>query len=81
MPSVARFDHVSELLTSLDPEAIWKHAPEAERRTLVEDLVDSVHSQPDHLTVQVAGAPPIVATLAEAELRAGIKPVVSERGT
>ena len=78
--AVERFDQVSELLTSLDLEAIWEHATEAERRTLVEDLVDSVHIYPDHLTVQVAGAPPIVVTLAEVGLRAGTKPVVSEGG-
>ena len=75
-----RFDQVSELLTSLDLETIWEHATEAERRTLVEDLVDSVHIYPDHLTVQVAGALPIVVTLAEVGLRAGTKPVVSEGG-
>ncbi len=75
-----RFDQVSELLASLDFDAIWERATETERRTLVEDLVDSVHIYPDHLTVQVAGAPPIVVTLAEVGLRAGTKPVVSEGG-
>jgi len=74
-----RFDQVSELLTSLDLESIWEHATDAERRTLVEDLVDSVHIYPDHLSVQVAGAPPIVVTLAEVGLRAGTKPVVGYR--
>ena len=75
-----RFDEVSDLLNSLDLESISDHAMDAERRTLVEDLVDSVHIYPDHLSVQVAGAPPIVVTLAEVELRAYTKPVVSEGG-
>ena len=78
--AIEKFAQVSELLASLDLESIWEHATEVERRTLVEDLVDSVHIYPDHLTVQVAGAPPIVVTLAEVGLRAGTKPVVSEGG-
>ena len=49
-----QFDQVSELLTNLDLESIWEQATESERRTLVEDLVDSIHIHPDHLSVQVA---------------------------
>jgi len=78
--AAARFDQMSELLTNLDLEAVRERATDAERRILVADLVDSVHIYPDHISVQVAGAPPIVVTLAEVGLRAGTKPVVSEGG-
>jgi hypothetical protein len=47
-------------------------------RILVEDLVDSVFIDPDQITVQVAGAPPILVTLEEVVLTQGCKPVVSE---
>ena len=46
----------------------------AERRILVEDLVDSVRFDPDRLTVHVEGAPPILVTLNEVGLHAGSRP-------
>jgi len=73
-----KFDEITEILASLDFDAIWAHATAAEQRTLVDDLVDAVRIFPDRLTVQVAGAPPILVTLDEVGLRPGIKPVVSE---
>jgi site-specific DNA recombinase len=72
------FELVTELLATMDLEAIWNEASLVERRTLVEDLVDSIRIYPDRLTVQVTGAPPILVTLDEVGLRGGIKPVVSE---
>jgi hypothetical protein len=45
------FDQVAELLATMDLEAIWNEATPAERRTLVEDLVDSVCIYPDRITV------------------------------
>jgi hypothetical protein len=50
----------------------------AERRFLVEDLVDSVRFYPDRLTVQVASALPFLVTLEEVGLPAGSEPLVSE---
>jgi site-specific DNA recombinase len=75
-----RFDQVAEVLAALDLDTIWDEATETERRTLVADLVDSVHFYPDQITVQVVGAPPILVTLAEVGLRAGTRTVVSEGG-
>jgi hypothetical protein len=72
------FELVTELLASMDLDEIWNEASLVERRTLVEDLVDSIRIYPDRLTVQVTGAPPILVTLDEVGLRGGIKPVVSE---
>jgi hypothetical protein len=49
-----------------------------ERRFFVEDLVNSVRSYPDRLTVQLASALPFLVTLEEVGSTAGSKPVVSE---
>jgi hypothetical protein len=76
--AVDQFGHVTPFLSELDLESIWEEATVAERRNFVEDLVDSVHFYPDRLTVQVAGAPPILVTLEEVGLHAGSKPVVLE---
>jgi site-specific DNA recombinase len=73
-----KFDQVAEQLASMDVERIWNEASPTERRTLVEDLVDSVFIYPDQITVQVAGAPPFVIALDEVGLTQGCKPVVSE---
>jgi hypothetical protein len=73
-----RFDEVASLLATTDFEQILKVATEPERRVLVEDLIDSVCIYPDQITVQVAGAPPILVTLDEAGLTQGCKPVASE---
>ena len=75
-----QFDEVSSLLADLNLESMWDEANLAERRILIEDLVDSVNIFPDRLTVQVVGAPPILVTLQEVGLSQGCKPVVSEAG-
>ncbi len=74
----SRFDHVAQLLADLNVDQLWERADSKERRTLVEDLIDSVRIYPDRLTVQVVGAPPIIVALDEVGLRGGIKTVVSE---
>jgi len=76
--AIDQFDHVAALLAELDLETLWEEATVSERRILVEDLVDSVRFYPDRLTVQVAGAPPILVTLEEVGLHPGSRPVVSE---
>jgi hypothetical protein len=73
-----KFEHVAALLNDMDLDALWEEASLAERKILIEDLVDSVNIFPDRLTVQVAGAPPILVTLQEVGLNQGCKPVVSE---
>jgi len=73
-----KFDEVAVLLGDMDVDQIWNAATSEERKTLIEDLVDSVCIFPDQLTVQVAGAPPILVTLDEVGLTQGCKPVVSE---
>ncbi len=60
---------------------IWDHASTAERRVIVEELIESVTIYADRLEVNVAGAPPLLVTLAEVGLRdPGTGPVVSEGG-
>jgi site-specific DNA recombinase len=76
--AVDRFDQVAALLAEFDVDRLWDAATPAERRTLVEDLVDSIWTYPDRITVQVAGAPPFIVALAEVGLRQACKPVVSE---
>ena len=75
-----RFDAVAQLLAELDVEEIWSHANASERRILLDDLLDSIRIFPNRLTVQVAGAPPILVTLEEVGLRSGGRSVVSETG-
>jgi hypothetical protein len=73
-----RFEHIARLLAELDFAELWESANARERRSLVEDLIDSVRIFPDTLTVQMVGAPPIIMTLDEVGLHGGITPVVSE---
>jgi site-specific DNA recombinase len=78
--AVDKFDQIAALVVNLDLERLWNVANPTERRTLVEDLVDSVCIYPDRITVQVAGAPPFIVALDEVGLTQGCKPVVSETG-
>jgi hypothetical protein len=74
-----RFEEVAALLATLDIDAVWDATTTAERRVLVEDLVDSVLIHPDRLVVQISGAPPLLVTLAEVGLRdTGTRSSVSE---
>ena len=75
-----RFEDAAQLLASFDFDEVWEEATLDERRTIVEDLVDSVFFYPNQVMVQVLGAPPILVTLEEARLRIGTKPGVSEEG-
>lgn len=54
-----RFEDVAAVLAQLDAEAIWEAATESERRVLVEELLSEISLFPDHLEVEVAGAPRI----------------------
>jgi hypothetical protein len=76
--AVEKFDRIAELLVNFDVKRIWDTATDAERWTLVKDLVDSVCIYPDHLTVQVAGVPPFIVALNEVGLKQTGITVVSE---
>lgn len=77
----SRFDEVAELLRQIDVEDLWAAGTPAERRVLVEELIEAVMVFPDHLEVRVVGAPPLNVTLAEVGLReGGTRTCVSERG-
>jgi hypothetical protein len=75
-----RFEGASQLLATFDLDEVWEEATADERRTIINDLVDSVFFYPDQVMVQVLGAPPILVTLKEAGLRVGTRSVVSEGG-
>ena len=68
-----RFAEASGVLADFDLDEIWDEATADERRTIVEDLLDSVLFYPYQLMVQVLGAPPILVTLEEAGLRVGTR--------
>jgi site-specific DNA recombinase len=75
------FDGVALAMRELSIAAIWEEATPAERRILIEDLIDGVLVYPDHLQVKVSGAPPLNVTLAEVGLKdPGTKRSVSEGG-
>ncbi len=77
----ARFSEVAQLLTQIDVETVWEAGTPGERRILVEELIEAVVVFPDHLEVQVVGAPPLNVTLAEVGLRdSGTERSVSEGG-
>jgi len=66
------------LLSDLDVDLFWAEATEAERKVLVEDLVDEIRLYGDRILVQVAGAPPIIVMPEEVGLRANSRSIVSE---
>jgi Recombinase zinc beta ribbon domain/Recombinase len=66
---VERFEQVAALLRQLDIATVWSAASDAERRVLVEELVDAVTVFPDHLEVTVGGAPPINVLYGEVGLK------------
>ncbi len=76
-----RFDQVAALLADTDLAQAWDLATPAERSVLVEELVEAVIVFPDHLEVQIAGAPRLNVTFAEVGLRdPGTRTSVSEGG-
>jgi len=65
----ARFEEVAALLGELDVERFWEAATQAERRVLIEELVESVAFFPDHLEIVVAGVPKLNVLLSEVGLK------------
>ena len=72
------FDHVTSSLVDLNFELPWEEATITGQGVLIEDLVNSVNTFPNQLTVQVVGAPPILVTLQEVGLNRSSKPVASQ---
>jgi hypothetical protein len=57
------------ILTDLDIESVWRAAEIDERRVLVDELVEWVTVFPDHLEVNVTGAPTLNVLLSEVGLK------------
>lgn len=64
-----KFEQVAAILMALDIDQLWQAATDAERRTLIEELVQHVAIFPDHLEVTVAGAPRLNVLLSEVGLK------------
>lgn len=63
-----RFEDVATVLAELDAAEIWEAATQAERRVLVEELLAEIALFPDHLEVEVIGAPRLNVLLEEVGL-------------
>ena len=63
-----RFEEVAAALRALDIDLVWTEATEAEKRVLVDELLEEVDVFPDHLEVVVAGAGRLNVTLEEVGL-------------
>lgn len=64
-----RFERVLSIVQGLDFNAVWAEAEDAERRVLIEELLEWVTVYPDHLEVTVAGAPPLNVLFGEVGLK------------
>ena len=64
-----RFEQVTALLAELDIGTLWEAATEAERRTLLDELLDRVTVHPDRLEVAIHGAPALNVAFGEVGLR------------
>lgn len=71
----ARFGEITAVLGVMDVDALWSVATEGERRELVEELVQAVHVFPDHLEVEITGAPRLNVLLSEVALRVDVQTV------
>jgi hypothetical protein len=73
------FTGITAYLAEIDVDALWNAATEAERRVLVDELIEFVDVHDDHLQVIVRGAPKLNFVLAAVGLgRQGEFSVVSE---
>ena len=76
----AMFEEVASILRVMDVERLSAEATDLERRVLVEELLESVATYPDHAEVTVSGARRLNVTLQEIGLTGGGILVVSEGG-
>ena len=65
-----RFDQLLALLDRIDVATLWDHATDAERRTLLDELLGSVTVHDDRLVVAIHGAPPLNVAFPEVGLKA-----------
>lgn len=70
-----RFEEVARLLREIDLERLWEAATAQENRELVEEIVEDVLLFPDHLEVQIAGAPRLNVLLGEVGLKDEVQSV------
>lgn len=75
-----RFEEVARMLADLDVEHLWAHATDAEKRTLVTNLIESVVIHPNVIEVKVVSTPPIRVLPTEVGLK-GSENVRVEGGT
>lgn len=66
-----RFEDVATVLAELDIYRLWTEATTSERKVLVEELLAEVSLFPDHLEVEVVGAPRLNVLLEEVGLARG----------
>lgn len=64
-----RFEEVARILGDLDIAAVWSVAEDDERRVLIEELLQWVTVFPDHLEVEISGAPPLIVLYGEVGLK------------
>lgn len=64
-----RFEAVVATLSEIDLEILWEEADSAERRVLIEELVEGATVFPDHLEVRLAGAPSLNVAFDEVGLK------------
>ncbi len=64
-----QFEQVLAMLASIDWDRIWDAATDEERRILLDEFVPRVEVHPDHLEVEVRGAPKLNVALHEVGLR------------
>jgi hypothetical protein len=67
----AKFEEVARIIREMDVDRLWAEATDAERRVIVEELLESVAIYPDHLEVTVSGVPRLNVTLKEVGLTGG----------
>lgn len=65
----ARFEEVLRVLETLNIGDLWPHATEAERRTLLDELLDHVEVHHDRLRVHLNGSPPLNVAFSEVGLK------------
>lgn len=65
----ARFEELLQVLDDIRIDDLWPHATHAERRTLLDELVDHVEVHVEHLSVHLQGAPPLRVAFDEVGLK------------
>ena len=65
----ARFEEVLRVLEEMNIVDLWPYATDAERRALLDELVQDIVVHPDRLTVRLHGAPPLNVAFSEVGLK------------